>query len=294
MRYLLGLALLAGLAAARPFTVTAAEQLNIPYVDGGGPQQQLDLFTPDSKGFATVLFVHGGSLTSEDRRDTPYPDIGRAFQRDGVACAVMNYRLGPDNGWPAQPLDVAAAFAWVKTHIAEYGGDPGKIFLVGHSSGGHLVAIVSSDESYLKQYRISLSDVVGCVPIGTLLNFTWNIDGGSPEEHWSEGFIQKVFARGGGLFTYRTLENYRAASPSAHIGPHLPPMLILVAEAERFQPPILSQAEVFVQAARSAGAQVSVEVLPQRKHTDTITLMPKPGDPTLVRILIFLRNPEAQ
>ena len=114
----------------------------------------------------------------------------------------------------------------------------------------------------------------------------------SGQDHWSEGFLQGVFAPRGELYTFRNLANYRAANPSAHIGPHLPHILILVAETERFQPPILSQAEAFVQAARTAGANASVEVLTQRTHVTTITLMPLPGDPTLQHIIRFLRNPE--
>lgn len=276
---------LPSLTAAAPTT-----ELDIPYVTGGGHKQQLDLYLPGGKGFSTVLFVHGGSLTEGDRKETPYPLIGQAFQKAGVGCAVMSYRLGPDQRWPAQPQDVAAAFAWLKKNIASRGGDSDRIFLVGHSSGAHLVAIVSADEKYLRDSGFSTHDVAGCSPIGALLNTTWNLDDGSPEEHWSEEFTKKTFQRNATFKTYGSVEVYRDANPSSHIGPHLPPFLILVAEGERFQPPILSQAEAFVAAARQTGAHAEVAVLKDRTHRSTINQMVKPDDPTVVRILQFMRS----
>lgn len=265
-------------------------ELDLLYVAGGGHKQQLDLYLPAGKGFPTILFVHGGSLIEGDRKDAPYPMIGQAFQKTGVGCAVMSYRLGPENRWPAQPRDVAAAFEWLKKNIETRGGDPRKIFLVGHSSGAHLVAIVSADEKYLRESGFAARDVAGCIPMGALLNTTWNLDGGSPEEHWSEEFTKKTFQRNSTFRTYRSVEVYRDANPSNHIGPHLPPFLILVAETERFQPPILSQAEAFVTAVTNAGGKATVEILKDRTHLTTIKNMITPDDPTVRRIVQFIKG----
>src|SRR6266545_6369889 len=75
-----------------PLTLFGATfELDIPYVAGGGAKQQLDLFLPDGKGFPTVMFVHGGSLTEGDRMEAPYRQIGEAFQKSGIGCAVISY-----------------------------------------------------------------------------------------------------------------------------------------------------------------------------------------------------------
>lgn len=261
------------------------KETDLAYVTSGSPQQQLDLYLPDSKGFPTILFVHGGSLTSEDRKDAPYPMIGEAFQKAGLGCAVINYRLGPENRWPAQPEDVVAALAWLKKNIAARGGDPGKIFLVGHSSGALLVALVSSDEKYLKKFGLSLKDIAGCVPMGSMLKHELNVTymvGTSPER------VKQAFERQAYLQIFGSPEVFNDASPYRHISKQAPPFLILVAEAERYEPPILSQAEEFVAAAKQAGASAEVEVLKDRTHRTTINKMTEPDDPTLSRILRFV------
>src|SRR5262245_25105729 len=114
--------LLGGMAIGQ---VPPVEYRNIPYVPGGGNEQQLDLYLPASgKSFPTLMFVHGGSLTSEDRNDSPYVSVCRTFQSLGIAVANVNYRLAHTEKWPAMPTDVAAAFAWVKDNIGSNGGNP--------------------------------------------------------------------------------------------------------------------------------------------------------------------------
>src|SRR4029453_11001832 len=71
----------------------ASIQRDVPF--GEDPAQKLDLFTPDSKGFPTVIFVHGGSLTSGDKADSDYGKVCDAFPAAGIACANVNYRLMP-------------------------------------------------------------------------------------------------------------------------------------------------------------------------------------------------------
>lgn len=264
------------------------KEVDLPYVAEGGHKQQLDLYLPDGTGFPTIVLIHGGSLTEGDRKESPFPMIGETFQQAGVGCAVMSYRLAPAK-WPAQPRDVAAAFAWLKQNIATYGGDRNKIFLVGHSSGAMLSALVSTDEKYLKEVGFSTQDIAGCIPMGTLLNTTWNLDDGPPEEHWSEAFTKRVFQENSGFRIYGNIQVYRDANPSSHIGPHMPPFLILVAEREREHPPILSQAETFAATAQKSGVRVEVDTLKDRTHNSTIKNMTTSDDPTVVRILRFVR-----
>lgn len=260
------------------------KEVDIPYTAGAGHKQQLDLFLPDSKNFATILFVHGGSLAEGDRKESPYPMIGEAFQKAGFGCAVMSYRLASDGNWPAQPRDVATAFAWVRKNIASRGGDPGKIFLVGHSSGALLVALVSSDEKYLKEFGLSFSDIAGCVPMGALLEDNINTEG-VPKER-----IDRAFANDPYLKIFGNLEAFKDSWPMRHINNRMPPFLILIAESERFQPPILASSEKFAAEAKKAGAQVAFEILKDRTHMGTVNKMVTTDDSTLQRIVQFARQ----
>ena len=112
------------LLALAPWCATPAQrqqgksvQLDIPSVAGGKHEQQLDLYTPSNADFPTILFVHEGGLTSGDRKDEPYAKMCATFQVIGIGCAATNYRLAPEHKWPAEPNDVAAAFAWLKHSI---------------------------------------------------------------------------------------------------------------------------------------------------------------------------------
>ena len=137
----------------------------------------LDLFLPDTTDFPVVLFIHGGSFVAGSRKDYPYAQIGENFQRHGVGCAVMSYRLAHDSVWPAQPRDVAKAFDWLKENIARLGGNSRRIFIVGHSAGGHLAALVSTDAKYLQENGDDLTDIAGTVAMGTMMSDAGSLNG---------------------------------------------------------------------------------------------------------------------
>ncbi len=133
---------------------------DIPYADGGD-QQKLDLYLPAKKDFATVMFTYGGGWHAGSRKSvTP---IGEKFQRLGFGCALLSHRLSPKDKFPAHIEDVATAFAWVKRNSADKGGDPKKIFLVGHSSGAHLSLLLATDAKYLAKHKLGPADIAGVV-----------------------------------------------------------------------------------------------------------------------------------
>src|ERR1700730_2854755 len=112
-----------------------AVEKDIPYADGGD-QQKLDLYLPEGKKFATIVFTYGGGWHSGSRKGVAA--IGTKFQSLGYGCALLSHRLAPKDKFPAQIEDVAAGFAWVKKHIGQRGGNSKRVFLMGHSSGAHL------------------------------------------------------------------------------------------------------------------------------------------------------------
>lgn len=270
---------------------TAGIELDIPFVEGGGHHQQLDLYTPSAPDFPTILFVHEGSLTSGDRKDEPYARMCQTFQSVGIGCAAMNYRLAPAHKWPAQPNDVVAGFRWLKQNIGRRGGDPGRVFLFGHSSGCTLVAIVATDSHYLEEQGLSPEDIAGVIPMGCRLNDYVEIANTPPlryEASWVppnriDEFMKREVA-------FVSLEQRHAAVPTAHITKRLPPTLVLIADAERFFPPILRDAAEFVGRARAQGVDdVDLAILSNRRHMTAIQMMVTADDPVVVKLLEFVR-----
>ncbi len=119
---------------------------------GPDDRHRLDVFAPAARpgrAMPVVLFVPGGGYVAgaKNREGVPfYQNVGVFFAKNGVIGVTMNYRLAPKAPWPAGGEDVAAALRWVTNHIAEFGGDPGRIFLFGQSAGGTHVAHYVFDE----------------------------------------------------------------------------------------------------------------------------------------------------
>ncbi len=120
---------------------------------------RLDLYFPDNrKNFATVVWFHGGGLTHG------HATIPEKLKGQGLAVAAVNYRLSPKVSNPAYIEDAAASVAWVFKNIAKYGGDPGLIFISGHSAGGYLTSMVGLDKRWLAHYNIDANRIAGLIP----------------------------------------------------------------------------------------------------------------------------------
>jgi acetyl esterase/lipase len=106
---------------------------------GPNERHRLDLFTaPGAQGRAVVLFVHGGGFVRGDKSTNE--NVGLWACRSGMVGVNMNYRLAPQHGFPAGAEDVAAAVAWLRANVAEHGGDPERIVLMGSSAGATHIA----------------------------------------------------------------------------------------------------------------------------------------------------------
>jgi acetyl esterase len=104
---------------------------------GADSRQVLDVYRPIAcSGVPVVIFIHGGAYVSSDKDiGEPYGNVATWFARAGMLGINANYRLAPAAKWPAGAEDVRGMVAWAKANAAHYGGDPNRIFLVGHSSG---------------------------------------------------------------------------------------------------------------------------------------------------------------
>jgi acetyl esterase/lipase len=116
---------------------------------GSLASQRLDLYIPDDPegSLPVVVFFHGGRWTNGSKDD--YPFVGEALSSRGFLTVIPGYRRYPEVKFPSFLEDAALAVRWVHEHAAEYGGDPSKVFLMGHSSGAHMAAMLALDPEYL-------------------------------------------------------------------------------------------------------------------------------------------------
>ena len=144
------------LVAAAFLSEARAEDVkrNIPYVENGEERQVLDVYSPkDAKSLPVVVWIHGGGWQTGDKSDVQIKP--RAFMDKGFVFVSTNYRLLPSVDMATIVRDVAKSIRWVHDHIAEYGGDPTRLLIMGHSAGAQLAALICIDDSYLKAEGIS-------------------------------------------------------------------------------------------------------------------------------------------
>ena len=141
-----------------------AIQRDIPYAEPAEPLQTLDVYAPpDAKNLPVVVWIHGGGWQMGDKAEVR--EKPAAFAKKGFVFVSVNYRLMPKVTMGELVRDVAKSVGWVHQHVAEYGGDPQRLFIMGHSAGAQLAALLCTDERYLQAAGVSLSAVKGCVPV---------------------------------------------------------------------------------------------------------------------------------
>ncbi len=155
------------LSAKEPARISATET-DIPYYDPAAlkdaddyqkSQCKLDVYHPvGKKGFATLVWFHGGGLSGGKRA---FPDL----RDQGIALVPVSYRLAPPGDVPDFIEDAAAATAWTVKHIADYGGDPKKVFVSGHSAGGYLTLMLGMDPKWLAPHGLSPADLAALIPV---------------------------------------------------------------------------------------------------------------------------------
>ena len=138
---------------------------------------RLDVHYPaDGNDFATVVWFHGGGLSAGGKF------VPRQLKQQGIAVVAVNYRLYPKVRCPVYIEDAAAAVAWTFKHIQEYGGDPNRIFVSGHSAGGYLTSMVGLDKRYLARHGVDADRIAGLIPYSghTITHFTVRKERGIP------------------------------------------------------------------------------------------------------------------
>lgn len=155
--------LLASLAFA---AVSSAQEMkrSIPYVENGHARHVLDIYAPaNAKNLPVVFWIHGGGWQTGDKANVQEKPAW--FTKKGFVFVSINHRLLPEVEMDVLVRDVARAFGWMHKHIAEHGGDPGRVLVGGHSSGAQLAALICTDDRYLKAEGVSFTSLIGCMPV---------------------------------------------------------------------------------------------------------------------------------
>jgi acetyl esterase/lipase len=306
-------------AVSRPKSRTfeVKEVPNVAYYTGRDAdpiRHRLDLFLPKGqRDYPVVVLLHGGAWMIGDKSCLGlYSNVGRFLARHGIGAVLPNYRLSPWVRHPEHVRDVARAFAWTRKHIARYGGDPHRLFLAGHSAGGHLVALLATDGRYLKAEGLEPSDVRGVVCVSGVYRIPpgmleVTLGGKGPEAF---GLEQLVFWPGGmgakplsGVFGRMSVPltlnffgpafgddpKVRAdASPLTHVHRGLPPFLLFSAEHDL--PYLAGMATRFHDALRKDGCDARLVKVAGRNHNTVFFQATSGDDPVAREMLEFIHT----
>jgi len=144
---------------------------------------------PGLAGAPVVVFLHGGSWRHGDRLG--YRFVGQRLAAAGALVLVPDYRKAPGHAFPDFMHDAAAAVAWARDNASRLGGDPDRLFLMGHSAGAHIVALLATDGRYLAQAGLRPADLAGVVALAGPYDFLPLTDPElrevfGPEARWPE------------------------------------------------------------------------------------------------------------
>jgi acetyl esterase/lipase len=258
---------------------------DVPYREGSTlPKNQLDLFLPSGRDWPVLIFVHGGGWTKGDKSlrvggADVYGNIGRFYAAHGIGVAVVNYRLLPGVTWQEQLDDVAAATAWVQSHIAAYGGNPRRLFISGHSAGGQLAARVALDPRLLEHYGLSTSNVCGAICVsGAGFDLA---DEKTYELGASRAKYEQIF--GGADKDWK-----KEGSPVTYVRPGAPPFLILYAGGEK--KPLQRQAQRLGEVLSTTGIKNQVIVVLGENHERIVLTLSRSDRTAGPAILNFIQT----
>jgi acetyl esterase/lipase len=278
---LAGLVLLNGCSFHR---ITRSKNLTYiaPQIPGSDPQRhQLDIYAPAGrkKPRPVLVFIHGGDWVSGDKE--LYKFLGARLARKGIVAAVINYRLAAGLTYREMAADAASAVGWVNKHIADYGGDPGAIFVAGHSAGGHLGALIALDQKYFDSLRVE-NPIRGVVLIdaGGLDMYSYLM------EHQA-GEAKRYLP----TFTNRP-EEWKAASPLYHLSAGAPPLLIY--RGGKTYPSIIKSHQNFLKTLKVYVPQPYYKVQKKLGHIAMIVQFVYSPNRRYREIIRFMQHPDRQ
>jgi acetyl esterase/lipase len=225
---------------------------------GDDPRQRLDLHVPAGASAGAprpvVLFFYGGSWNRGDRRD--YRFVGRALASRGFVVAVADYRVYPQVRFPAFLQDGALAVAWLRREVAAHGGDPARLFVMGHSAGAYNAAMIALDPRWLGEVGLAPAALAGFVGLAGPYDF---LPIGNPE-------VKPVFFH----------PDYPPGTqPIAHARGFARPVFLGAAETDALVDPRRNTAQL-ARLLREAGTPVTERHYPRAGHATLVAAFAGP------------------
>jgi len=278
---------IATLAACAPVTIVNAltpsfsykKTSDIAYTSTGNVRQYLDVYQPTeplvaSKPRPVVVFFYGGAWQEGSRSD--YLFVAEALTQRGYVVVVPDYRVYPEVKYPEFLYDGAAAVAWVTNNADRYGGDRSRIFLMGHSSGAHIAAMLALDSAFLEAKKVPLTAVKGLIGLAGPYDFL----------PLTEPNVIALFASEPNLALTQPI-HYASASAAKTT----PPVLLLHGDDDKRVYP--KNSINLARELRTIGVKVELDLLPGMSHTDIIAKFTRllRGDGKVVdRVDQFIRD----
>ena len=231
---------------------------------------ELNVFqTQTSEKSPVVIFIHGGYWTSGNKNI--YGFLGRNFGKKKIVTVIPNYTLSPNGNYDTMAKEVAAAIQWTSDNIEKYNGNPDQIFLMGHSAGGHLIALVGTNPKYLKN-----TDMIK----GIILNDAAGLDMNSYLKKYPPTKKHNY-----DVTWTKNQDNWKDASPIYSLSKKAPPFLMFT--GIKTYPSIISQNKAFVQKLKTFQPNVKINFL-NKKHVPMMRQFLFPWNKNYKEIIKFI------
>lgn len=269
-------------------SVTQAQEVkrDLPYATPNHERQVLDVYSPvGAKNLPVIFWIHGGGWQAGDKSSVQLKP--QVFVEKGFVFVSTNYQLLPNVEIDVIFRDIAKSIHWVHDHIAEHGGDPQRMLVMGHSAGAQLAALICTDNRYLKQEGLTLSFIKGCVPVD---GDTYDV----PAIIETAETRRRVHGQPSPKFGHRekfgnTPEKHLDFSAVTHVtkGKYIPPFLILhVAD----HPDNAAQAQRFGAVLKDANIPVTVFGAKETNHTKINENLGQLDDPSTKAMFEFVSD----
>jgi acetyl esterase/lipase len=247
-------------------------QANLAY--GADPRQKLDIYLPRSADpRPIVIFWYGGSWIKGSKAD--YRFVGVALAKLGYVAVLPDYRLYPQVSFPLFDEDGARAVAWVEQHAREFGGDPTRIVLMGHSAGGHTAAFLAFNHAFLERFGANPQSIAGFIGLSGTYVFVPDSD-----------VLRAAFPAPFGPADWQ---------PIRFVDSHAPPTLVLHGLADK---EVLPQEAIDLHDALvAAHVRVEMHLFAHRGHGDTVApfaLAARWRTPVVDEVAAFVRSVTAE
>ena len=240
---------------------------------GTGSAQSLDVYVPEKTPTgARPLFVfwHGGRWTFGDKQD--YRFVGAALAEQGYVVVIPNYRHYPQVKMPGFMADAARAALWAVEHASHYGADPQQLYLMGHSAGAHMAALLALDTSHFAAVGQAAPAVRGVVGLSGPYDFL----------PFTDDDMRDMFG---------PVEKYPLSQPINFVREDAPPMLLVHGLKDATVWPKNTRNLASALCARNV--RVTRKFYPKLVHADTVAALSstvRGRAPTLADIVYFVAN----